>query len=109
MHYMPTPPVLGKVYYATDGALIKIGRSVSPKRRGGELQVEMLMTFDGGDLEEKRHQRMWAKYRIGTSEWFRPGDDLLLWLSVHLLASGRRNESQVLQRLVLGLKQSVAA
>ncbi len=109
MHVMPTPPVLGKVYYATDGCYIKIGRSVSPKRRGGELQVDMLLTFDGGEIEERRHHRMWAKYRIGASEWFRPGDDLLLWLATHLLNSGRRAEAERLQRFVLGLKRSVAA
>lgn len=109
MHVMPTPPTIGRVYYATDHCYIKIGHSMSPKRRGGELQVEMLLTFEGTVADEKRHHQMWAKYRIGTSEWFRPGDDLLLWLSLQLMDSGRRNEAQHLRQLVYGLKRAVAA
>lgn len=109
MHVMPTPPVLGKVYYATDMHYIKIGHSMSPKRRGGELQVHMLLTFDGGRQEEERHHGMWHRHRIGQSEWFRPGDDLLLWLSMQLVDTGRRNEARILRQLVYGLKQAGVA
>jgi hypothetical protein len=77
------------VYYATDMCNIKIGRSRSPRRRGGELKVEMLMTFAGGQLDERRHHRMWKRYRIGSSEWFRAEPELLLWLNMHVEAGTR--------------------
>lgn len=72
------------VYYATDLCNIKIGRSVNPRRRGGELRAEMLLTFPGGQFEERRHQRMWRQYRIGASEWFRADSELLLWLDLQI-------------------------
>jgi hypothetical protein len=82
------PPVsvtpVSSVYYGTDMCNIKIGRSTSPRRRGGELRVQMLLTFDGGDFEERRHHRMWQKYRIGKSEWFRADPELLLWLALNI-------------------------
>lgn len=97
------------VYYATDGCNIKIGRTVSPRRRGGELRAEMLYTVPGGDFEERRHHRMWAKQRIGKSEWFRPSDDMLLWLIVRLVGDGRSRELGIVRHMVLALKRSVAA
>lgn len=97
------------VYYATDMCNIKIGRTTNRRRRGGELRVAMLLTFDGGAEIERRHHRMWAKYRIGTSEWFQPGDDLLLWLATHLLDRKASLEGKVLQHLVRGVKQTRGA
>lgn len=102
------PTATEVVYYATDMCNIKIGRTTNRRRRGGELKVAMLLTFDGGEMEERRHQRMWAKYRIGTSEWFRAGDDLLLWLATQLLGGERALEARVLQQLVRGLKGRAA-
>jgi hypothetical protein len=104
----PTTPV-EVVYYATEGCLIKIGRTSSPRRRGGELKVDMLLTIPGGDFEERRHHRMWAKYRIGKSEWFRPGDELLLWLATRLLGNGPSREAAILGHMILGLKRRAAA
>jgi len=92
------------VYYATDFGNIKIGRTSSPRRRGGELKVEMLLTFVGGEVEERRHQRMWSAHRIGNSEWFRPADDLLLWLAAHVVG-GPPRRAAVLSQLIIGLKQ----
>jgi hypothetical protein len=86
------------VYYATDGFNIKIGTTKAPARRGGELAVTFLLVFQGGVLDERRHQRMWAKYRIGTTEWFRPADELLLWLTTALEPSTR--ELAVLQAVI---------
>ena len=97
------------VYYATDMYNIKIGRTISPRRRGGELRVEMLHTIPGSQLEERRHHRMWAKYRIAKSEWFRPGDELLLWLTVELVKDGRTRELGVLRQLILDSKRGAAA
>lgn len=97
------------VYYATDLYNIKIGRTISPRRRGGELRVEMLHTIPGGQLEERRHHRMWARYRIAKSEWFHPGDDLLLWLVVQLVKDGRTRELGVLRQMILDIKRGVAA
>ena len=102
------PTTTEVVYYATDMCNIKIGRTTNRRRRGGELKVAMLLTFDGGDFEERRHHKMWDRYRIGTSEWFRPGDDLLLWLATQLLGRERSQESKVLQILVRGVKSRVA-
>lgn len=97
-----------RVYYATDFCNIKIGRSVSPRRRGGELRVEMLYTLPGGTFEEKRHHRMWDRFRIGNSEWFRPGDDLLLWLVVQLTNDGRTHELHAVKTVILNHKRTAA-
>ena len=98
------------VYYATEGCLVKIGHtSRSPRRRGGELKVDMLLTIPGGEFEERRHHRMWAKYRIGRSEWFRPGDEMLLWLATRVMGDGPSRSSAVLGQLILNLKRRAAA
>lgn len=84
-------PVLGSVYYATDGCNIKIGHTErQPKRRGGEIKTEIIYSVPGGLLDERRHHRMWAKYRIGSTEWFRPSGELTDWLTVQL---SRRSSS----------------
>jgi hypothetical protein len=74
----------GYVYYGTDGCNIKIGYSTSPRRRGGELKLSMLLTFLGGVENERTHHRIWAKHRIGASEWFHPAPELLEWLDKHV-------------------------
>lgn len=105
----PSSATASAVYYATDGYLIKIGLSGSPRRRGGELRAQMLYTVPGGRFEEARHHRMWAKNRIGKSEWFRPTDDMLLWLIVNLVGEGRTKELGVVRHMVLALKRGEAA
>lgn len=75
---VPAPPVV--CYFATDGLNIKIGHSNDARRRGGELKMTVLHTIPGGELEERRQHSKWRHLRIGNSEWFRPGDRLLLWL-----------------------------
>jgi hypothetical protein len=74
------PAPLAVCYFATDGVNIKIGHSVDARRRGGELRATMLLTIPGGELEERRQHTKWRQLRIGNSEWFRPGNRLLLWL-----------------------------
>ena len=103
------PTVAEVAYYGTDFCNVKIGKTNNRRRRGGELKIAMLLTFDGGEAAERRHQRMWDRYRIGTSEWFRPGDDLLLWLATQLLGRERSQESKVLQALVRGVKGRAVA
>lgn len=76
------------VYYATDGYNIKIGTTTDLDRRGGELKVTFILTFLGGVFEERRHQKMWGAYRIGDTEWFRPRDELLLWITTQLEPRG---------------------
>lgn len=99
-----------RVYYATDFVNIKIGRTANPRRRGGELAVEMLFTIPGSELEERRQQRMWAKYRIGRTEWFRANDEMLLWLMTQLIGSGPRpKEMAILQQLIRNMHPAVAA
>lgn len=100
----PEPPE--RVYYATDGCNVKIGRTSSLRRRGGELKVQMLWSAPGGDLEERRHHRMWAKHRIGDSEWFVPADELLLWLVTKLTERGPTRELAQLRALILGNKKA---
>lgn len=105
------PPVdmagpMEHVYYATDFCNIKIGRSTNVRRRGGELRVEMLHVIPGSAFEERRHHRMWAQYRIGHSEWFRPSDELLLWLIVQLTAEGKTRELHLMRSVILNQKQA---
>ncbi len=97
------------VYYATDMCNIKIGRTISPRRRGGELRVDMLHTIPGGDFEERRHHRMWDRYRVARSEWFRPGDELLLWLVVQIAKDNKPREMAIMRRLILEAKRSHGA
>lgn len=78
-------PDPGRVYYMTDGYNIKIGYTArEARRRGGELKTEVIYSTPGTQLDERRHHRMWAKYRIDSTEWFRPSDELLLWLFVQV-------------------------
>lgn len=95
------------VYYATDMCNIKIGYSTSPRRRGGELRAEMLLTFEGSQLDERRHHRMWARFRIGKSEWFRADPELLLWLTQQIEPGTR--EAASLKRLIFAVMSSRAA
>jgi len=105
----PPPTATEVVYYATDGYNIKIGRTNSPRRRGGELRVQMLHTIPGGQLDEARHHRMWRHYRLTGSEWFRPGDELLLWLTTELVVNGKTRELAILRQLILNTKRASAA
>jgi hypothetical protein len=86
------------VYYGTDGCNIKIGLSGSVRRRGGELKITILLAFPGGLLDERRHHKMWEKYRIGDSEWFRPADELLLWITTQI--EPRSRELAALQHVI---------
>jgi hypothetical protein len=100
----------GIVYYATDGCNIKIGYTRRPaRRRGGELGVTILYTEPGSELDERRAFDIWHRYRISRSEWFRPGDDLLLWLITQLVAEGKYRELAVLRQVILGAKRKDAA
>lgn len=74
---------ISKCYYATDWANVKIGRTLNPRRRGGELRATMLYVFDGDLQVERQHHAMWAAHRIGTSEWFRPVPQILHWLALN--------------------------
>lgn len=85
------------VYYGTDGVHIKIGHSRDLKRRGGQLRIHMLLKFPGGELEERRHLRMWRKYRI-YSEWHAAADELLLWITTQL--ESRTRELAILQGVI---------
>ena len=79
---VPAPATV--CYFATDGLNIKIGHSCDARRRGGELRATMLLTIGGGEVEERRQHAKWRHLRIGNSEWFRPGNRLLLWLIMEL-------------------------
>jgi len=92
------------VYYGTDGCNIKIGLSGSVRRRGGELKITMLLAFPGSRFEERRHHKMWEKYRIGDSEWFRPADELLLWITTQL--EPRSRELASLQQVIKAANQT---
>jgi len=83
----------GYVYFGTDGVNIKIGYSTSPRRRGGELKITQLLTFLGGVEDERRHHRIWARFRIGGSEWFRSDPELLEWLDRHVPQGTRERMS----------------
>lgn len=97
---------LSKVYFGTDWCNVKIGRSVNPRRRGGELRISILWTVGGGLAEEQSYHRMWASRRIGQSEWFRPNDEMLLWLALNAPDDRAR---QMVRSLVVSLKRGHAA
>lgn len=87
----PTAKRLGKVYYGTDGANIKIGYSRSPRRRGGELKLTMLYTFEGNLADERQHHELWRRFRI-RQEWFHADPALLSWLDRRVPRTGEARE-----------------
>lgn len=98
---------LSRVYFAHDWCNIKIGKSITPMRRvGGQLRISMMFTVPGGLPEERRYHAMWDKYRIGRSEWFTAGDDLLLWLALNAPDEHGR---VAVRTFVYSLKQKRAA
>jgi hypothetical protein len=86
------------VYYATDGYNIKIGKTRDFTRRGGELKLRYLLKLPGGGFEERRHHKMWAAYRLPGTEWFRPADELLLWITAQI--EPRSAELAILQAII---------
>ena len=58
---------------------------------------------------------MWRRYQIGTSEWFCPGDDLLLWLFQETFREIRRQSQpdwrpvHALMELLTNTKRKEAA
>lgn len=85
----PAPPKSGGpagfVYVGTDGTLIKVGYTTSPRRRGGELKLTLLWTFPGSMEDERNLHHKWARHRINGSEWFRPHAAILEWLDERVL------------------------
>lgn len=73
------------VYYALIGRYIKIGTTAVLEKRMGELKTDALLATEPGwfDLEQHRHRQfshLKARRedgRIGRSEYFEPGEDLL--------------------------------
>ncbi len=114
MHAQPSllnvPAPRGEVvYYVTDGCYIKIGRTKSLRRRGGELRTQMIYSLPGGPVEEREHHRMWAANRIGSSEWFRVSEDLLLWLFARTYGQHHMREVGVIRHLALALERERVA
>lgn len=106
---MPTLASPQVVYFATDLCNVKIGRTTRPLRqRGGELKVHMLHALRGVDIgEEQRQHQMWSRYRIGTTEWFRPGDELIIWLAANV-PPGDARALAALQLLIFNTKRRAA-
>jgi hypothetical protein len=72
------PPRVDVVYYIRYRERVKIGTSANPRQRLSALVHEELLAFERGDrrLEQRRHAEF-HHLRVGTSEWFRAGEDLL--------------------------------
>lgn len=85
----PEPdPFVGRVYWMTDGIRIKIGYTERPpKRRGGELKLEIIYIAPGDELAERREHKRWAANRIGTTEWFEPDFTFIIWLALRVTPS----------------------
>jgi hypothetical protein len=67
----------GKVYFARQDGLIKIGFSQNPWARMKEIgNPELLATFDGCYADEKDLHGRFSKSRV-RGEWFEPSPDLL--------------------------------
>lgn len=97
----------GFVYYATDLHNIKIGHTLrAPMTRGGELHAQILVEIPGNEWEERRHQRMWRHYRIPGTEWFRPGNELMLWVTAHMATNARN--AAVMRSVILNAKGAAA-
>jgi hypothetical protein len=68
------------------GGPIKIGTSTKVESRHRELEcwygceLEILATMEGGKKEEKEIHRRFHHLRIGKTEQFRPGPDLMNFL-----------------------------
>jgi hypothetical protein len=71
----------GLVYFAWDGCYLKLGYTTrSPKRRGGELDIEIIFSVPGTPLLERQLHRRYAALRMGDpdhSEWYWPADELI--------------------------------
>lgn len=72
------PPRIDVVYYIRYRDRIKIGTSTNPRQRFASLPIDELLAFERGDrlVEHRRHEQF-AHLRLGTGEWFAPGDELL--------------------------------
>jgi hypothetical protein len=80
--YPELPPSLSGCYFGTDGIRIKIGFTERPpKRRGGELDLDILFLIPGGPEVEAREHRRWASARIGRTEWFNLTYGLLRYIT----------------------------
>lgn len=69
------------VYFIRREKLIKIGYSIDPVRRAGDLGGVVLATIPGERQVERSMHLMFAHLR-DHGEWFRPGDDLLAYINV---------------------------
>jgi hypothetical protein len=74
-----------------DGGPIKIGSTRNIKERHRKLQsrygqtLEILAVFDGGLSEEREIQEKFSHLRLGRTEQFRPGADLMAFLGRPML------------------------
>jgi hypothetical protein len=80
------PDAMEVVYYLrrSDG-LIKIGTTARFGARLSSLQgqhgpLQILLTHRGDRISEHGMHLKFADLRVGPSEWFRPGKDLLDWI-----------------------------
>lgn len=71
-----------RVYFFTNAGRteIKIGVSKDVRRRAGQLETDVILSISGTERDETLQHKMWRGYRQGRSEWFLPGENLLLYL-----------------------------
>lgn len=75
----------------TDGGPVKIGRTDNLDRRREQLethygcQLAVLATIEGGKPEEREVHRRFKHLRLGRTEQFRPGADLMAFIGRPLL------------------------
>jgi hypothetical protein len=78
-----TPPKEGSVYYLRHGERIKIGFTIDWGRRQKAYRthnsedLELLAIRPGFRRDETHAHREFKQYRIGDTEWFHPGPELL--------------------------------
>ena len=77
--------------HATDGGAIKIGTAVDVDRRQKQLEclygqpLQVLKVRPGGEPEERAMHERFKAHRIGRTEQFRPGHDLMEFLGQPVL------------------------
>ena len=96
------------VYFmqSVDGGPIKIGCSINLQQRREKLEQEygtplaVLATIDGGRAEEQAIHARFSHLRLGRSEQFRPGSDLLAFIGRPLLVGPNPDAVEAMPSLV---------
>jgi hypothetical protein len=106
------PEYRTRVYFGLghDIERVKIGITGRENgHRGGEMHFDELACIPGDRLIERRYHRKYAAERIGTTEWFKLSDRLLIDLIVMCVQQGRHGSTEILKGIMLARLRQAAA